>query len=42
MIRSPEVAWRDSFNISKIELNVLMIIFHVKAMDAIENISVIG
>jgi len=39
---SYRISWRGSFKISKIELNVLMITFHAKAMHVIENISAIG
>jgi len=40
---SYRISWRGSFSsISKIELNVLMITFHAKAMHVIENISAIG
>jgi hypothetical protein len=36
------VLWRGSFSISKIDLDVLMITFHAKAMNVIENISAVG
>jgi len=40
--KQSRISWKGLFSKSKKGLNVLMITFHVKAMDVIENISAIG